>query len=97
MRLTLTGKITKDGDRLLLTLDDIKPGVQKFLLVKGDSKKDDAKQKLADAFKEAGDLADKQVELEGEWKVPADKKDKTALPTLTVIRVVMPKPKEEGK
>jgi hypothetical protein len=97
VRLTLTGKITQEGDRLLLVLDDVKPGTQKFVLVKGESKKDDVRQKLADAFKEAGDLADKQVELEVEWKAPTDKKDKAALPTLAVIRVLIPKPKVEGK
>lgn len=97
VRLNLTGKITKVGDRLLLTVDDVKPKSQAFVLVEGKSKKEKETKALAGAFKEAGDLVDKQVEIEGEWKPPLDKKDKAALPTLTVIRIVIPKPKEEGK
>jgi hypothetical protein len=97
VRLTLTGKINKVDDRLLLTVDDMKPESQTFVLVEGKSKKEKEMKALSDAFKETGIRVDQTVEIEGVWKAPSDKKDKAALPTLTVMRVITPKPKEESK
>ena len=93
VRLTLTGKITKEGDKLFLTLEDVKPNPVKFVLLAGTSKKEEEAKKLAVAFQMAGEHLDQTLELEGTWK-PADKKDKAALPSLMVLRVSLLKPKE---
>lgn len=83
-RLTLTGKLTKDGDRLLLTLDDVKPGPQSFVVVRGTSKDAKEAQALDTAWSEAQKLAGQMVELEGRWK-PGEKKG--APQSLAAIRV----------
>jgi len=96
VRLTLTGKILKEGDKLFLLLDDIKSGPLKFLLLKGSSKKEQEAKALTEAFQAAGEQGDMTVELEGLWR-PADKRDKSALPMLTVLKVGPARPKEGGK
>ncbi len=95
VRLTLRGKLDKDGDRLILTLDDVQPGPQKFVVTQGESKKEKEAKDFADAYAQAQGLVGKAVEIEGYWK-PADKKKvKEALPGLTVTRIAEFKPKTE--
>jgi hypothetical protein len=96
VRLTLTGTLVKEGDRLLLRVEDVKPGPQEFLLLPGKSKDEKEASAFAEAFQEASEKVGKTVELEGVWK-PADKKDKTALPTLTLRRVAEIKPNENER
>ena len=92
--MTLTGKLAREGDRLILTVDDVKPGPQKFVIVKGTSKDSKQNHSFGHAYDEAGKHAGRAVEVDGWWKPPADKKDKNALPTLAVTRVVESKPAE---
>jgi hypothetical protein len=87
VRLTLTGKITQEDDRLLLILDDVKPGPQKFLLAQGESKNEKEAQTLAEAFRKIEGLVGQTVELEGVWQPPTDRKEKSALSRLFVRRV----------
>lgn len=95
VRLTLTGKLDKEGDRLLLTLDDVKPEPQKFVIVKGESKKEKETKDFADAYTQAEAFAGKTVQVEGLWKPANTKQDKNALPTLTLTHIGEWKPKNE--
>lgn len=95
IKLTVTGKLDRDGDRLALTLDDVKPATQKFVVTKGDSRKEKEAREFTDAYAQAETLAGKRVEIEGYWR-PADrKKDKDALPSLAVTRITELKPKTD--
>ena len=90
--ITLTGKLTREGEWLLLTVDDVRPGPQRFVIVKGTSRDSKQNHAFGHAYDEAGKHAGRSVEVDGWWRPPADKKDKAALSTLAVTRVVETKP-----
>lgn len=94
IRLTLTGKVTKEGDKLFLTVDDVKPGPQKFLLLQGMNKNEKQAKDRSDAYQAVSSKAGEIVELEGLWKPADTKKDKQALPSLSIIRVIPAKSAE---
>ena len=94
LRLTLTGQLNKEGPRLSLTVHDVKPGPQTFLLVKGTSKDAKEDHALSHAFEQVSAKAGQAVEIEGWWR-PAKGKGQNATPqSLIVIRVA---PAEQGK
>ena len=87
IRLTLTGKLSQNGDRVLLLLEDVKPGPQTLLLVSGTSKDDKESKAMAEAWKQTTAKIGEVVEVEGYWKAGDTKKDKGALSTLTLTRL----------
>jgi hypothetical protein len=97
VRITLTGLISKDGENLLLTAEDLKPGPPKFELIQAKGRNEKEASAWAEAFKVAGASIGKMVELDGYWTPANVKKNKDALPNLAVIRVkeVMPETKKE--
>ena len=97
VRVTLTGTVSKGGDRLLVTVDDLKAGSVKFELVLAKGRNEKEASAWSDAFKAVGESAGKPIELEGFWTPANLKKNKDALPTLSVIRFAAVKPDEEGK
>lgn len=97
IRLTVTGKITKEGDKLLFSMEDVKPGPQKLLLVQGKNKNEKEAKAWADAFMETSNKIGETVELEGFWKPGDTKKDKEALASLSVIRISPVKSEEKEK
>jgi len=68
-------------------MDDVKPGPQTFVLVQGTSKNEAEAKAMITAFGQLAALAGSNVELEGYWKPAGTKKDKAALPTLTLTRI----------
>jgi hypothetical protein len=101
MRITLTGIVSKAGDRLLLAAEDLKPGSPKFELVQASGHNEKEKNTGSAAFTAAGASAGKTVEVEAFWAPANSKKGADALPTLAVIRVAVTKPdapkEETGK
>ena len=95
IRLILIGKLTKEADRLVFTMDDVKPGPLRFEVIRGTSKDEKESKSLATAYEEASNRAGQKVEIEGYWKPADTKKDKTALPTLAVTHVSDVKPDEK--
>jgi len=87
IKLTLTGMLLREGERLLFTMSDVKPGPQTFIIVAVASKVEKDEKAIEEAFKEAGDRVGETVEIEGYWRPADTKKDKNALPTLALIRV----------
>ena len=86
VKLTMTGKLEKEGETLRFTMDDVGAVPQKFIVRRGTSKREKEAQDFAAAYSKAQDLAGKTVEMEAYWQ-PADKrKDRNALPSLVVIR-----------
>jgi hypothetical protein len=79
VRLTLTGKLSREGDAYLLTLDDVKPGPQVFVVQSATSKNEKEKADFASAFGRLGDMTGQTVELEAFWKPPAKKGEKAIL------------------
>jgi hypothetical protein len=92
IRLTLTGKVTKEGDRLYLSAEDLRPNPEKFLLVQGAAKNPSDIKARIDAFTEVSGLVGQASEVEGLWKPADTRQDRGPQPTLTVIRVGHPKP-----
>lgn len=86
IRLTLTGKITKEGEKLFFTLEDVNPDPKKFLLKQSTSKDDKEAKAWADAFEEVSRRVGETFELEGFWRPVDTKKGKEALSTLSVIQ-----------
>lgn len=88
IRLTLRGKIERDGDRFVLVLNDVKPGPQRFKLGPATSK--DAKETATfkEAFGKLAEMAGKTVEMEAWWREPAKKEESPIL----LVRAV----KEQG-
>ena len=88
VRLSLTGTVTKEGDELLLSVADVKPGPQVFRLAAAVSK--DAKEQatVTDAFGNVGQSVGRSVLLEGYWLPPANKGGRATL----LVRTVGPTP-----
>jgi hypothetical protein len=97
VRLTLTGKITEEGNRLLLTVDDVKPGPQVFLLAQGKSKDAKEKGQMEKAFKDARSLVGEVVEMEGVWKPPVNKSEKDTPATLFLRRAIKAPERRRGE
>lgn len=95
--MTLTGKITEEGNRLLLTVDDVKPGPQVFLLAQGKSKDAKEKGQMEKAFKDARSLVGEVVEMEGVWKPPVNKSEKDTPATLFLRRAIKAPERRRGK
>ncbi len=96
IRLTLVGKIAKEGDHYLLVLDDVKPGPQSLLLQSYRGKDTVAVKDNAVTLPKLADFAGRNVEIESYWSLP-DKKDKTAPATLAPVRLTLAKPVEPDK
>ena len=94
-RLTLVGKVSKEGDRLFFTVEDVKPGPQKFELVRKNSKIQKEAEDWAKAYSELSDKVDQSVEIVAIWKSADLKKDKAGLASLAPIKVNTVKP--DGK
>ena len=79
LRLTLTGKVTKEGDTYLLTVADVKPGPQVFVLNPATSK--DAKEhaSFSGAFGALAQRVGQATEVEGFWSPPGKEGDKPRL------------------
>lgn len=87
IRLTLSGKVTRDGDRFLLAIEDVKPPVSLALSSDG-AKGNEAKKSAERAKAEAEKMVGQTVVLEGYWK-PADrKKVEGTAATLVLVRVI---------
>jgi hypothetical protein len=89
VRLTLTGKLTKEGDQLFLTLDDVQPGPQKFRVIQGEGRGEKEGEVFAETFRKAAELLGQTVEVVGDWHPSAEKKNKTA-PSLLILRKAAP-------
>ena len=86
VRFTMTGMLSKEGDTLLLTVSDVKPGPQVFALAPATSK--DAKEQAAftAAYDDLAKRVGQSVTLEAFWKPPAKKEAKAVL----LVRKVEP-------
>lgn len=97
IRLTLIGKVIKEGDKLLFMVEDIKPDTLKFLIKQGISKNEKEVKARAEAFEKVGAKVGETIELEAFWNPADTKRDKEALPTLSVIRCNTVKHEDEAK
>jgi hypothetical protein len=70
IRLTVTGMVTKEGDKLLLTVDDVKPEAQTLALSAASSKDRAEAERFASELRSAADKLGKRVEVVGWWKAP---------------------------
>jgi hypothetical protein len=84
VRLTLSGSLSKEGDKLILTLADVGSAPVKLAVVEGKGKDAVETKQATDAFKSANDLAGQPVEIEGWWRAP---KQKGGTAELAVTRV----------
>ena len=97
VRITLTGTVSKEGERLFLTADDLKPAPPRFELIQAKGRTEKEAAAWSEAFKAVSAGAGTTVELEGYWTPANTKKNKDALPTLSVTRVAAGKADELGK
>jgi hypothetical protein len=97
VRITLTGMISKEGDRIVLTANDLKPGPPKFELVQAKGSGEKEARTWSEALQAAGEMSGKTVEVEGFWTPPDTKKNKDALQKLAVIRIISLTKEEPGK
>ena len=97
IRITLTGKVSKDGDGFLLTVDDLKPEAVQFRLVEGMSKDPKVTGTWNAAFKTVTAAAGQTLEIEGFWTPSNKKKQPNGLPSLSVIRAVAVKADRTGQ
>ncbi len=79
VRLSAAGALTKEGDRLFLTLDDVKPGPQTFALAPAPSKKAAEQEANMAAFKSLAARSGQRVEVTGLWRAGANKTDRPTL------------------
>jgi hypothetical protein len=79
VRLTLMGKLSREGDDYLLTLDDVKPGPQVFVVQAATPKNEKERADFATAFGRLGKLTGQEVELEAFWKPSSKKGEKASL------------------
>lgn len=92
IRLTLTGKVVKEGSKLVLVVEDVKPAPQRLELLPPPAKNAKAANSWKEALKTIDDAAGRSMEVEGYWTPANTKKDKDALPSLAVLRTVATKP-----
>ena len=88
VRLALTGTITKEGDDLLFTMGDVKPGPRVFRLAEAVSKNTEEQAALTAAFRGAGQSVGRPVQIDAYWQSPAEKEGKATL----LVRQVRPAP-----
>lgn len=69
VRLTVAGKVTRSGERLLLTVD-VTPGPQVFVLVPAPVKNSKEQAAFTAAYRSLDGLVGQSVELEGGWRPP---------------------------
>ena len=97
VRLTLVGKVSKEGDKLFFTLEDVKPAKLKFEVVQKSSKIQKEAELWAKAYSELGDKADQTVEIVAFWKAADLKKDKDGLATLSPLKTSPVKSESKGE
>ncbi len=91
VRLSAIGTLTKEGGRLLLTLDDVKPGPQTFTLAPAPSKNPAEQAASTTGFDRLAARNGQRVEVTGQWRAAMNKTD---LPTLLISGAgESPKPK----
>lgn len=94
IRLTLTGQLAKEGERLILTMSDVGAAPVKFAVVEGKGKDAAETKQMAEALDATTKLAGQTVEVEGWWR-PVKQKTAGALVELAVVRVILPSVKKE--
>ena len=79
VHLSAEGALTKEGDRLLLTLDDVKPGPQTFALAPASSKNAAEQAANTAAFDRLAARAGQRVEVTGSWRAGTGKNGRPTL------------------
>jgi hypothetical protein len=79
VRLSAEGTLTKEGDRLLLTLHNVKPGPQTFTLLPAPSKNTTEEATNTAAFNRLAARAGQRVEVTGQWRAGVNKTDHPTL------------------
>ena len=82
--LKLSGTLSQEEGKLILAMQDVKPGPQKFILSTEMSRKPAESESFAQAYKRAAELAGQKVEIEGRWTPPAKGAESASLAVRSV-------------